>query len=80
MPWFDGAILLTEWKDAIQDKSVAQSPQPRTLSERHANGRRLFRSMRRLHERLSAIAITKRGSGERLIVLDDARSNLTGVC
>jgi hypothetical protein len=32
-PWFDGVILLTEWKDALWDKFVTEAPRPRTPSE-----------------------------------------------
>ena len=33
IPWFDGAILSQEWKEALWDKFVTGAPRPRTLSE-----------------------------------------------
>ena len=41
IPWFDGAILSQEWKDALWDKFVTEAPRPRTLSEQQYNDRRL---------------------------------------
>ncbi len=33
IPWFDGAILSQEWKEALWDKFVTAAPRPRTPSE-----------------------------------------------
>jgi hypothetical protein len=41
IPWFDGAILSLEWKDALWDKFVTEAPRPRTLSEQQYSDRKL---------------------------------------
>ena len=33
IPWFDGAILSLEWKEALWDRHVTGAPRPRTSSE-----------------------------------------------
>jgi hypothetical protein len=33
IPWFDGAILSQEWKEALWDRFVTAAPRPRRPSE-----------------------------------------------
>src|SRR6056297_4355242 len=41
IPWFDGAILSQEWKEALWAKFVTGAPRPRTLSEQRYSDRKL---------------------------------------
>ena len=41
IPWFDGAILSQEWKEALWAKFVTGAPRPRTLSEQLYSDRKL---------------------------------------
>ena len=41
IPWFDGAILSKEWKEAAWDKFVTGAPRLRTLSEQQYSDRKL---------------------------------------
>lgn len=45
MPWFDGAILSREWKEAVWDKFVTGAPRPRTLAELQYSGSARHRIM-----------------------------------
>jgi len=56
IPWFDGAILSQEWKDALGDKFVTKAPRPRTLSEQQYNDRRLKLTPMLGHKRVSHFA------------------------
>ncbi|WP_297767464.1 hypothetical protein, partial [uncultured Roseovarius sp.] len=40
IPWFDGAILSQEWKEALWAKFVTGAPRPRTLSEQRYSDRK----------------------------------------
>ena len=41
IPWFAGAILSQEWKEALWDKFVTGAPRPRTPSELQYSDRKL---------------------------------------
>jgi hypothetical protein len=41
IPWFDGAILSQEWKEALWARFVTGAPRPRTPSELQYNDRKL---------------------------------------
>ena len=41
IPWFDGAILSKEWKEALCDKFVTGAPRPRAPSELQYSDRKL---------------------------------------
>ena len=41
IPWFDGAILSQDWKEALWDRFVTGAPRPRTPSEQQYSDRKL---------------------------------------